>query len=1463
MYDFCKKKKKFVAKLQRYEYSFSFDINPKGIKDLMIRSRDFYAIVDPKTGLWIKDWNKAIALIDEQLYESVLEECGEALMNDPEHGPVINYIRDTENHQIDKWIKFCTKDLRDTFVPLNQKVKFSNSEISRKDYVTTHLNYPLQEGPTPYYDKLVNVLYLPEEREKFEWMIGCILAGDQSKVQKFFIFYGEPGSGKSTIIGKVIVNTVFGGKDFPYCTKFTSELLAGKDSFGTGFLSSDPVLAFDDDADLSRIESNTTLNKIVSHEATRVNDKYARTYTTYPNCFLVCGTNEPVQLDPNSGLLRRLIDIRPTGEKLEPDEYDECIDHLPFEAPGIAYRCLHVYKSKGKNYYNHYRPEDMLARTSPFHNFIKDEYLRLKDGISLSNAYDLYVVYADKNNLKTKMSSYKFRDNMKLYFNSYEDRFFSGFKNERIGMKEVKKEEKPVSIGWLDFKEQKSLFDELYSEQPAQYAKDDGSPKLRWSSVKTKLKDIDTSKEHYVQVPITLIGIDFDLKDSFGNKSLEKNLEAANKFPPTYAELSKSGNGIHLHYIYTGGDPNDLSRVYGDNIEVKVFNGNSALRRRLTKCNNLPISEISSALPLKEKGGKQKLEDWDGWKNVNVLRSMIIKNLDKEYHSATKPSVYYIYDLLTKAKESGVSYDLRKLSKKVLDFASKSTHNKSYCTDLVKKMSFCSDDMLEKGDLSEMIEWNTYEVEKYLRHEIVPKLNVSCDEIRSSIDYIFKLLSDTYRSGVRYDLRDLEQPIFGMALMAPTNTDYCVDLVGRMHFCSEDVKEIPEESNDFKDAPIVFIDVESYPEDENGEALFLVCWKYRGADQKCYRMFNPKPEEVQELFNFRLVGHNIRDYDAPMLYAASQGYTAAELNRLSQRIIGGDKTAQFREAKNLAWADTLDFASAANKQGLKKWEIFFSKQRDENGNLLYPECGHIEMEIPWDKSAPKEKWGEIADYCCNDVRTTEILFDYLKPDFEAREILSALSGLPIICTTNQHTTEILVGDIKDPKQYYIYTDLSKIFDGYEFNEFGIDKSRYKEGAKIVSGKSIYKGIDPGEGGRKIGYPGYYENVGLFDVASMHPSSMIKLNVFGDKITKRLKNLKDARVAIKHGDYDKAIKLLGKNVEKYLTGNPEELKKKSKPVADALKTAINSVYGLTSASFDNKLRDPRNKDNIVAKYGALFMINLEEEVTNRGYKVVHVSTDSIKVANVDDDIVKFIFKYGKDYGYDFEYEKLYSKMCLINDAVYIAKVAKEDGKDVTPYWSATGKQFAVPYVFKSLFSHEEIIFDDMCETFSVKEGAIYLDFNENLPDVTEQEALLKKLKKNDSASKEEIDTITEEISKGHDYKFVGRVGQFTPVVKGIGGAILNRIKDGKSYAIQGTKGYRWLESAVMRSRDQTPYVDREYYRKLVDDAKDVISEYCDFESFVADGIENYINPPVDDDVSKYVNDVGDGKEKIYE
>jgi hypothetical protein len=52
---------------------------------------------------------------------------------------------------------------------------------------------------------------------------------------------------------------------------------------------------------------------------------------------LMMGTNKPVLItDSKSGLLRRLIDIVPTGDKLPVKEYNILVDQLKFEYYGIA-----------------------------------------------------------------------------------------------------------------------------------------------------------------------------------------------------------------------------------------------------------------------------------------------------------------------------------------------------------------------------------------------------------------------------------------------------------------------------------------------------------------------------------------------------------------------------------------------------------------------------------------------------------------------------------------------------------------------------------------------------------------------------------------------------------------------------------------------------------------------------------------------------------------------------------------------------------------------------------------------------------------------------------------------------------------------------------------------------------------------------------------------------------------------
>ena len=418
----------------------------------------------------------------------------------------------------------------------------------------------------------------------------------------------------------------------------------------------------------------------------------------------------------------------------------------------------------------------------------------------------------------------------------------------------------------------------------------------------------------------------------------------------------------------------------------------------------------------------------------------------------------------------------------------------------------------------------------------------------------------------------------------------------------------------------------------------------------------------------------------------------------------------------------------------------------------------------------------------------------------------------------------------------------------EYTRFTVEGKPIFPGYTFDHGKSIYRGEEVGEGGYVYAEPGIHRNVALLDIASMHPSSIVAEKLFGEDYTEHFRDILQARIFIKHKEYDKAQTLFGGKLEKYLK-DPAQ----AKALAGALKIAINSVYGLTSAKFDNAFRDTRNIDNIVAKRGALFMVNLKHEVQRRGFTVAHIKTDSIKIPDATREIIEFVMGYGKMYGYTFEHEATYDRMCLVNDAVYIARYSEDELNEHPGEWTATGTQFQVPFVFKTLFSHEPIRFQDLCETKSCT-TALYLDMNENLPDVSQQDkerdrirARIRKLYKVESdpdadpldveKAKAEADdlcrdleVIQEEIDKGHNYVFIGKVGLFSPVITGKGGGLLMREKDGKYYAVGGTSGYRWLEAETLHDHLEE-VVDIGYFTNMSTEAIAAIEQYGDFNDFI--------------------------------
>ena len=1308
-----------------------------GFKEIMIKGGDFYAIWDESRGLWSKDICDAVRLIDEEL-----KEYAKKLKDDSRYDGyfiTVKNVNSSITRGMDDFKHWYQKCAPDNYKWLDSKIVFQDQELKREDYASFKLPYSMAEGDTSAWDELVGRLYSPFERRKIEYAIGSVIAGESKKLQKLFIFVGDAGTGKSTVLK--IIDDMFAG----YTSTIDIKSIGlGKD-FALESLSNNPLIAIQDDVELDKITENDRLNSIISHEYVMVNEKHKKLYQAKFNTIIFAGANREVQItDARSGMLRRIVDIEPTGETFERKDYDNLMARIPFEYGAICKKCYDVFM-EDPGYYNKYFPVKMIRATNNMYNFVEEcykDFLDEDDGTSLSVAWDCYKRYCELSDIRYPFDRIKFKLQLKDYFEKFSpdtiknDRrvysYYSKFKYKKIGVN-INKSNGLVTETWLKFdKVDKSYFDIFCEECKAQYATKDGVPGEKWESCTGQLKRIDTSALHYVKVPENHIVIDFDIKDpETGEKSLNLNMEAANKFPPTYAELSKSGQGIHLHYIYDG-DPTMLKNVYDEDIEVKVFTGGASLRRKLTQCVNLPIATISSGLPLKEKGEDKMVKDFVV-SNEKALRTMIIKNLNKEYHPGTKPS----------------------------------------------------------------------------------------------IDYIYKLLEDAYKEGVEYDISDLRPKILAFANGSSNHAEYCVKLVSKMHFY-QDLDKVIEKAggaSDYnEDDPIIFYDVEVFPN------LFILCWKVDGEDG-VVSMINPDSKYVEDFCKKKLVGFNNRRYDNHILYARILGYSEEQLFKLSQKIINNEPNSTFLNAYNLSYTDIYDFSSAANKQSLKKWEIQLG-------------IHHLELGLPWDEPVDPAMWEKVAEYCKNDVISTEAVFHHLKSDFIARQILADLDNLTVNHSTNQHSTKIIFGDNKHPQGEFCYRDLSKpvTYLDPDVSDFLWDKFPYMmkwwsentdsllpyfPGYSFENGKSTYKGVEVGEGGYVEAQPGMYGYVGLLDVASMHPHSAMAECVFGPRFTQRFRELVEGRVTIKHEDWEELNDILDGKLTKYV-GMVESGEIKSKDLANALKTVINSVYGLTSAKFDNPFRATRNKDNIVAKRGALFMVDLAEEVRKRCYTVAHIKTDSIKIPDITQEIAEFVMEFGRRYGYEFEWEATYDKMCLVNDAVYIARYRNDDG---TPgKWTATGAEFAEPFIFKTLFSKEELTLADYAQTKSVK-SALYLDMNEDLPDGE------------------------------HQYKFVGKVGSFLPIKPGKGGGLLVRDQNGKMYSAEGAKGYRWLEAEVVQNLGMEDDIDISYYAVMADKAVAHIEEFGDF-SWLVDPhpydctvpwgtkpqapVDNFMNVPVDDD-----------------
>lgn len=1311
------------------------------VKDIVVKGGSFYAMW---TGAnWSMEKNDVVRVVDQYISHKFHE-----LKAKGYEKVSVKFMQNAGSGLMRNFVKYC-EDAPESLQVFNSKILFQNHNVTREDYSTFQLPYTPTPQPTPAFDELSSILYAPDQLDKILWCLGALFTGEIVNIEKFLFLYGPAGTGKGTIIKiiEMLLGQYIGGIDL-------KQLTSGSE-YATGTLQELPLL-IDSDTDLSRIKNDTPLLKITSHEEVFVRKLYQRPYPVTFKGLIITASNQRAQFrDSDSGIVRRLLKAVPTGHLIAGPRYKELMNNIQFELAGIAQKSIDTFSRLGAFHYANDIDVEMLEYGDSIFEFVRENVLMMQNDPTLSEVELLYKGMLEDRGWDINGYKNRLRLGLQRFFETYtkdtkdgegnrKRDWYRGFKYEEA-FPETKSAPESSDKPKIDLTMGRvtSRFDLEGRDWPAQYTNKDGNPLKKWDSVTTTLKEIDPTKLHFVRVPTEHIIIDFDAKNENGEKDLAKNLELASAYPPTYTEVSKSGGGVHLHYWYDG-DPTKLATRISDDIEIKVFNGGSSLRRKLISANDLPVAHISSGLPLKEeKKSMYKDVEHIMWTEKKLL-DFIDACLRKEHHGATAPEVSFIAKVLDDAYDAGVIYDLRHKQQEVLRFALKSTNQAQQCLKMVSEMHFYRVPEDESESYSESL--------------ILPDEDI--------VFFDSEVFSNLYMLGwKKYSL------------------------------------EVPE---------TIYKGLEDCTSLTEIETILVNEW-WTTHEKEIGIEINPAPTRVRHLFDtYPMVGFNNLGYDNHIAYGRMQGDDEMECYKRSQGIIEKrDKRAKIWAANDISYADIYEFLDT--KMSLKKWQIKLGLRHDE-------------FEYDWTKPLPEHAWGRCAAYMLNDVTSEEALFKSKdgQDAWNARKVLAEINNLSPNVKTQTQAEKFLFGDDPNPQDKFNWYDLAKEFPGYTFNSF--------------QKKSEYLGEDPSEGGYVHAEPGVYQNVIVLDIASMHPHSLIAMNYFGE-YTPKFAALVECRMNIKHGNieaashaFDEVDPELADKLRPYLEGGSV------KGLAHALKIIINIVYGMTSAPWPNKFKDPRNVDNCIAKRGALFMIMLKKEVQELGYQVAHIKTDSIKIINGDKKIIDYCMKRANDFKYEFEHEHTYSRMALLNRATVIAEIGwpeKEKGE-----WEAIGAQFGKktnPYVYKTLLSQEEVDEKDFFITKEVK-TAIYLDdqyvgknaqiyasvtgreISRTQPSNVAQMIQSRWIKPNYMLKRESEGLSTYELEEAKKQKIANELGLDIYEVKQI---IDNGFPDtivDKNVSVTGTSGYKWELATQYKGFED---IDMTYYHKLVKDAvKDV-------------------------------------------
>lgn len=363
--------------------------------------------------------------------------------------------------------------------------------------------------------------------------------------------------------------------------------------------------------------------------------------------------------------------------------------------------------------------------------------------------------------------------------------------------------------------------------------------------------------------------------------------------------------------------------------------------------------------------------------------------------------------------------------------------------------------------------------------------------------------------------------------------------------------------------------------------------------------------DFEGLLNFikdkKLVGYNNYNYDDYILTKMIAGWSPEQLKKLNDKIINGEEFDKHLDQH----IDSIDCFQQidVSMPSLKKIE-------GNMGKMIFESSVSFDIDRP----LTEDEFLEVLDYCSYDVNTTIDVYKLREHSyFESKQRLLDMLGndkadkwntttisanLLLDKPLNKWSTlrideemlELVPPDVKD-----MWLQANSI--SSEIKKKSVTVSEFDNDIQFAWGglHGAHKRL------KRV------ENVKLLDAVSMYPSIIINLEVLGPA-TKKYAEMKEKRIEIKHKD---------------------------KPLSDALKLVLSSVYGNLKNQYST-LNNPRAAMTVCV-YGQIVLYELCKRLSSYA-TIININTDGVAFT-ADNDVYKSVAEeWQKEFGLVLEEEE---------------------------------------------------------------------------------------------------------------------------------------------------------------------------------------------------------------------------------